>query len=270
VMFSFVFFICFFSPVSLAALDLEDEIDSVGTASGSGPADSLTITIGENGALNVLDVQSPFPNYIYGSITTDNGPAGSLTALAFNVSALLLHTTGLLTSGDVLIRDGGGNVVDIIRFNGSSNQVFYYSGNEGAPADRGLPTSHQGNYVNVTYNPSGSLWKAQKAADPGFIVRSSPFSSVTYVFEEFLAATGTEVATVCKENYEIVPCSGICCSFDGDVTTSKVQSTISACLVGDKERDTKFCRSLPGGRPTDASLSKTANTCGIGVLCNQL
>jgi len=267
-MLSLCLFFVYFSPL-LALLD-DDESDSA-SGTGSAPPDVLTITIGENGALKVLDGNpSGFNGYIYGSISSDHGPSGSLTALAFNVAALLANTTGSLISGDILIKNGGGTVLDVIRFNGSSNQVFYYSGNEGAPADRGLPTSFQAKSLSVVYNPTGTHYVALNSSYPGFINRTSSFLSVTYIFEEYLAATGTEVATVCKQNYEIVPCAGICCTFDGDVTTSNVTSTLSACLVGDKDRDTKFCRSLPGGRPTDASLSKTANTCGIGVLCNQL
>ena len=110
----------------------------------------------------------PFP----GALTTDPGPGGLSSALAFTAHPLL----NPFPEGDVVLLDASNHVSDILRFDpetnpgpGSPQLIFFYSNDHGGLlADTGLPSSMFSNTVIIQENPSGPTIYKPAAGQPGF------------------------------------------------------------------------------------------------------
>jgi hypothetical protein len=107
-----------------------------------------------------------------GTLTTDPGPGGLLSALAFTAHPQV----NPFPVGDVVVLDAGGQVSDILRFDeatsspsGLTQLIFFYSNDHGVLlADTGLPSSMFTNTVTIQENPSGPTIYTPAAGQPGF------------------------------------------------------------------------------------------------------
>jgi len=107
-----------------------------------------------------------------GTLTSDPGPGGLASALAFTAHPL----AGPFPEGDVVLLDASGHVSDILRFDletnpgpGSPQLIFFYSNDHGGLlADTGLPSSMFSNTVIIQENPSGPTIYTPIAGQPGF------------------------------------------------------------------------------------------------------
>src|SRR5436190_19322555 len=107
-----------------------------------------------------------------GTLTSDPGPGGLASALAFTAHPL----AGPFPEGDVVLLDASGHVSDILRFDleinpgpGSPQLIFLYSNDHGGLlADTGLPSSMFSNTVVIQENPSGPTVYTPVAGQPGF------------------------------------------------------------------------------------------------------
>ncbi len=107
-----------------------------------------------------------------GTLTSDPGPGGLASALAFTAHPL----AGPFPEGDVVLLDASGHVSDILRFDletnpgpGSPQLIFFYSNDHGGLlADTGLPSSMFSNTVIIQENPSGPTIYTPAAGQPGF------------------------------------------------------------------------------------------------------
>jgi len=130
-----------------------------------------TFSFHENGQGKLelpIGVVIPFP----GALTTDPGPGGLLSALAFTAHPQV----NPLVVGDVVFLDASGHVSDILRFDqatssasGLTQLIFFYSNDHGGLlADTGLPSSMFSNTVIIQENPSGPTIYIPVAGQPGF------------------------------------------------------------------------------------------------------
>jgi len=107
-----------------------------------------------------------------GTLTSDPGPGGLASALAFTAHPL----AGPFPEGDVVLLDASGHVSDILRFDletnpgpGSPQLIFFYSNDHaGLLADTGLPSSMFSNTVIIQENPSGPTIYTPMPGQPGF------------------------------------------------------------------------------------------------------
>ena len=122
----------------------------------------------------------PFP----GALTTDPGPGGLLSALAFTAHPQV----NPLVVGDVVFLDASGHVSDILRFDlatssaGLTQLIFFYSNDHGGLlADTGLPSQMFTNTVTIQENPSGPTIYTPVAGQPGFST-DSPLGNSFRIF----------------------------------------------------------------------------------------
>jgi len=107
-----------------------------------------------------------------GTLMSDPGPGGLLSALAFTAHP----QANPFPAGDVVLLDANGNVSDILRFDeatsspsGLTQLIFFYSNDDrGLLADTGLPSSMFTNTVTIQENPSGPTIYTPTAGQPGF------------------------------------------------------------------------------------------------------
>jgi hypothetical protein len=107
-----------------------------------------------------------------GVLTTDPGPGGLSSALAFTAHPQV----NPFPVGDVILLDAGGHVSDILRFDEATGSaapftqlIFFYSNDQGGLlADTGLPSSMFTNTVTIQENPSGPTIYTPTAGQPGF------------------------------------------------------------------------------------------------------
>jgi hypothetical protein len=110
----------------------------------------------------------PFP----GALTSDPGPGGLISALAFTAHPQV----NPFVVGDVVLLDASGNVSDILRFNPSTSStsgltqlIFFYSNDhDGLLADTGLASLMYGNTITIQENLSGPSIYHPIAGQPGF------------------------------------------------------------------------------------------------------
>ena len=120
-----------------------------------------------------------------GALTTDPGPGGLLSALAFTAHPLVAP----FPEGDVVLLDASGHVSDILRFDpetspgpGSPQLIFFYSNDHGGLlADTGLPSQMFTNTVTIQENPSGPTIYTPVAGQPGFST-DSPLGNSFRIF----------------------------------------------------------------------------------------
>jgi len=120
-----------------------------------------------------------------GTLTTDPGPGGLLSALAFTAHPQV----NPLVVGDVVFLDASGHVSDILRFNpatssasGLTQLIFFYSNDHGGLlADTGLPSLMLGNTVTIQENPSGPTIYTPAAGQPG-LSTDSPLGDSFRIF----------------------------------------------------------------------------------------
>jgi len=122
----------------------------------------------------------PFP----GALTTDPGPGGLLSALAFTAHPLV----NPLVVGDVVLLDASGHVSDILRFDpatssaGLTQLIFFYSNDHGGLlADTGLPSLMLSNTITIQENPSGPTIYTPVAGQPG-LSTDSPLGDSFRIF----------------------------------------------------------------------------------------
>jgi hypothetical protein len=123
----------------------------------------------------------PFP----GALTTDPGPGGLLSALAFTAHPQV----NPLVVGDVVLLDASGHVSDILRFDeatrsesGLTQLIFFYSNDHGGLlADTGLPSSMFTNTVTIQENPSGPTIYTPGEGQPG-LSTDSPLGDSFRIF----------------------------------------------------------------------------------------
>ncbi len=142
-----------------------------------------TFSFHENGQGTLelpIGVVIPFP----GALTTDPGPGGLLSALAFTAHPLV----NPLVVGDVVLLDASGHVSDILRFDpatssaGLTQLIFFYSNDHGGLlADTGLPFLMLGNTVTIQENPSGPTIYTPAAGQPG-LSTDSPLGDSFRIF----------------------------------------------------------------------------------------
>ncbi len=143
-----------------------------------------TFSFHENGQGKLelpIGVVIPFP----GALTTDPGPGGLLSALAFTAHPQV----NPLVVGDVVFLDASGHVSDILRFNpatssasGLTQLIFFYSNDHGGLlADTGLPSLMLGNTVTIQENPSGPTIYTPAAGQPG-LSTDSPLGDSFRIF----------------------------------------------------------------------------------------
>ncbi len=129
-----------------------------------------TFSFHENGE-GKLQLPNGFVIPFAGALTTDPGPGGLLSALAFTAHPQV----NPLVVGDVILLGAGGHVSDIMRFNpatssasGLTQLIFFYSNDHGGLlADTGLPSLTYGNTVTIQENPSGPTIYTPTAGQPG-------------------------------------------------------------------------------------------------------
>src|SRR5205085_8168792 len=129
-----------------------------------------TFSFHENGQGKLelpIGVVIPFP----GTLTTDPGPGGLLSALASTAHPQV----NPLVVGDVVLLDASGHVSDILRFDeatssasGLTQLIFFYSNDHGGPlADTGLPSLMLSNTITIQENPSRPTVHIPAAGQPG-------------------------------------------------------------------------------------------------------
>src|SRR5436190_13148158 len=135
-----------------------------------------------NGQLELpIGVVVPLP----GTLMSDPGPGGLLSALAFTAHPQL----NPLVVGDVILLDASGHVSDIVRFDeatrsesGLTQLIFFYSNDHaGLLADTGLPSSMFTNTVTIQENPSGPTVYTPGEGQPGFST-DSPLGDSFLIF----------------------------------------------------------------------------------------
>jgi hypothetical protein len=120
-----------------------------------------------------------------GTLTSDPGPGGLLSALAFTAHPLAAP----FPEGDVVLLDASGHVSDILRFDpetspgpGSPQLIFFYSNDHGGLlADTGLPSSMFSNTVTIQESQSGPTIYTPTAGQPGFSI-DSPLGNSFRIF----------------------------------------------------------------------------------------
>jgi len=133
-----------------------------------------TFTFHENGR-GKLELPLSFGGVVIplsGALTTDPGPGGLSSALAFTAHPQV----NPFPVGDVVLLDAGGHVSDILRFDeatrsalGLTQLIFFYSNDhEGLLADTGLPSSMFTNTVTIQENLSGPTIYTPGEGQPGF------------------------------------------------------------------------------------------------------
>ena len=143
-----------------------------------------TFSFHENGQGKLelpIGVVIPFP----GALTTDPGPGGLLSALAFTAHPQV----NPLVVGDVVLLDASGHVSDILRFDeatssasGLTRLIFFYSNDHGVLlADTGLPSLMLSNTVTIQENPSGPTIYIPAAGQPG-LSTDSPLGDSFRIF----------------------------------------------------------------------------------------
>src|SRR5438874_9436616 len=143
-----------------------------------------TFSFHENGQGKLelpIGVVIPFP----GALTSDSGPGGLLSALAFTAHPQL----NPLVVGDVLFLDASGHVSDILRFNpatsspsGLTQLIFFYSNDHGGLlADTGVPSLTYGNTVTIQENPFSPTIYTPTAGQPG-LSTDSPLGDSFHIF----------------------------------------------------------------------------------------
>ena len=142
-----------------------------------------TFSFHENGQGKLelpIGVVIPFP----GALTTDPGPGGLLSALAFTAHPLV----NPLVVGDVVLLDASGHVSDILRFDpatssaGLTQLIFFYSNDHGGLlADTGLPSLMLSNTITIQENPSGPTIYTPVAGQPG-LSTDSPLGDSFRIF----------------------------------------------------------------------------------------
>jgi VPDSG-CTERM motif len=143
-----------------------------------------TFSFHENGQ-GQLELPNGFIIPLPGTLTSDPGPGGLLSALAFTAHPQL----NPLVVGDVLFLDASGDVSDILRFNpatsspsGLTQLIFFYSNDHGGLlADTGLPSLMYGNTVSIQENPFGPTIYTPNAGQPG-LSTDSPLGDSFHIF----------------------------------------------------------------------------------------
>jgi hypothetical protein len=129
-----------------------------------------TFSFHENGQ-GQLELPNGFIIPFTGTLTSDPGPGGLLSALTFTA-----HPQLAFPAGDVVLLDASGHVSDILRFNpatssssGVTQLIFFYSNDHGGLlADTGLPSLMYGNTVTIHESQSGPTIYTPTAGQPGF------------------------------------------------------------------------------------------------------
>jgi hypothetical protein len=143
-----------------------------------------TFSFHENGQGQLelpIGVVIPLP----GALTTDPGPGGLLSALAFTAHPQV----NPLVVGDVVLLDASGHVSDILRFDeatsspsGLTQLIFFYSNDHGGLlADTGLPSLMLSNTVTIQENPSGLTIYTPGPGEPG-LSTDSPLGDSFRIF----------------------------------------------------------------------------------------
>jgi len=120
-----------------------------------------------------------------GTLTSDPGPGGLASALAFTAHPLVAP----FPVGDVVLLDASGHVSDILRFDpetspapGAPQLIFFYSNDHaGLLADTGLPSLMFSNTVTIQENPSGPTIYTPGEGQPGFST-DSPLGDSFLIF----------------------------------------------------------------------------------------
>src|SRR5205823_1410639 len=143
-----------------------------------------TFSFHENGQGKLelpIGVVIPFP----GALTTDPGPGGLLSALAFTAHPQV----NPLVVGDVVFLDASGHVSDILRFNpatssasGLTQLIFFYSNDHGGLlADTGLPSLMYPNTITIQESQSGPTTYTPTSGQPGFS-SDTPLGDTYHIF----------------------------------------------------------------------------------------
>lgn len=111
---------------------------------------------------------------LLGMLTSDPGPGGLLSALAFTTHP---QEGAAFTFGDVLLTDGSGHISDVLRFSpatsgdtGLTQLIFFYSNDAGGLlADTGLPTAFYPNSVSLAETENGASIFIPGEGQPGFL-----------------------------------------------------------------------------------------------------
>ena len=143
-----------------------------------------TFSFHENGQ-GKLELPNGFVIPLPGALTSDPGPGGLLSALAFTAHPIL----NPLVVGDVVLLDGSGHVSDILRFDtatssasGLTQLIFFYSNDHGGLlADTGFPSLMFNNTVTIQENPSGSTIYTPGEGQPG-LSTDSPLGDSFRIF----------------------------------------------------------------------------------------
>src|SRR6476620_9422645 len=143
-----------------------------------------TFSFHENGQ-GKLELPAEFGGIVIplaGALTTDPGPGGLISALAFTAHP----QAAPFPEGDVVLLDANGDVSDILRFDTANPDgaqlIFFYSNDHaGRLADTGLPSSMFSNTVIIQENPSGPTIYTPIAGQPGFST-DSPLGDSFVIF----------------------------------------------------------------------------------------
>ncbi len=131
-----------------------------------------------------------------GTLTSDPGPGGLLSALAFTTHP---QEGAAFTVGDVLMRDGSGHISDVLRFSpatssdtGLTQLIFLYSNDSvGLLADTGLPMAFYFNSVSLVETQNGATIFVPSDGQPGFL----PVAPVPITYRIFSTPdTGTTLS----------------------------------------------------------------------------
>jgi hypothetical protein len=143
-----------------------------------------TFSFHENGQ-GMLELPNGFVIPFPGALTTDPGPGGLLSALAFTAHPQV----NPLVVGDVILLNASGHVSDILRFDEATSSdstltqlIFFYSNDHGGLlADTGLPSQMLSNTITIQENPSGPTIYTPGEGQPG-LSTDSPLGDSFLIF----------------------------------------------------------------------------------------
>ena len=174
-------------------------------------ATPITVSIDENGSATISPSSATLAIPLIGQ---DTDPISGIQTLRYEISSS--SGSPPLTSGDVEVCENPActSISDVLRFvNDTNTQLFVFSDvetGETSQADVGIPSSRQGNVVQVvesgTEGPSQGITYTPTSGEPGFFVAGP--DTLTYNFASDVGAPPSPVPE--PSSWSIVATSLVC------------------------------------------------------------
>ncbi len=168
------------------------------TAAATATQFSVQITVDEHGVGRFTNTAGT-NIAVTGTLRNDPGPGGLNNVLTYS----LLNPPGLV-AGDVLLRDAGGSILDVIRFNSSNGTLVFYSDNvDGFDALGDTPGPPRLLYTNRSTIPEigteqfnfGSYTPLN--GEPGFVAGEAGPVMYTFISDGNTPSPVPEPSTLC-------------------------------------------------------------------------